>query len=134
MTHRHGLKLRHEFQVDVMMLYSETALEESGDISEAQMASIITVAIAESNQAFANSEIDLSLRIAHVGKVWMIIKMMLFCAFRSQVPHTTVAKLDSRRKKYQYNGNDVVRTIPHSFREHFHRGRLHITTGYTSKR
>lgn len=53
------------------MLYSEMALEQLGDISDEQMTTIITEAIASTNEAFINSDIDVHYRLVHVAKVWM---------------------------------------------------------------
>lgn len=60
-------------QIDVLMLYSEMALEQLGNISGAQMTTIITDAIASTNEAFTNSGIALHFRLVGVEKVRMKI-------------------------------------------------------------
>ena len=56
-------------QIDVLMLYSEMAQEMLGDISDEQMITVITDAIASTNEAFVNSDIDVHYRLVHVAKV-----------------------------------------------------------------
>lgn len=61
--------LAHSYQVDVMFLYTEAALAQMGDISPAQMTSIIYGGLASTNAAFANSGVDLTFNLAYVGLV-----------------------------------------------------------------
>lgn len=57
-------------QVDVMVIYSEQARESRGtDTTATQMATIVTEAVATTNEAFANSLIDLRYRIVFVDQV-----------------------------------------------------------------
>lgn len=65
-------------QIDVLMLYSEKVLEQQGNISGEQMTTIITDAIASTNEAFINSGIDMHFRLVHVAKVWINIDAMVW--------------------------------------------------------
>lgn len=57
-------------QIDVMVIYSKQARESRGtDTTAAQMATIVTEAVATTNEAFANTAIDLRYRIVHVDQV-----------------------------------------------------------------
>lgn len=56
-------------QIDVMMLYTETIKSVLGDLSDSQMESTLAVAIASSNQALNNSNIDAEFRLVYVGPV-----------------------------------------------------------------
>ncbi|CAM9751779.1 unnamed protein product [Sphacelaria rigidula] len=57
-------------QVDVMVIYSEQARESRGtDTTATQMATIVTEAVATTNEAFANSLIDLRYRIVFVDQL-----------------------------------------------------------------
>lgn len=52
-----------------MMLYSDLALVQLGDVSAAQMESTIIEGIVTSNAAFENSEISLEFSLVYVGQV-----------------------------------------------------------------
>eukprot|EP00752_Nemacystus_decipiens_P005854 g5288.t1 len=60
-------KLQETTQIDVMMLYFDSALEWA-DWTETEMEDEIHAAIAETNQAFENSSIDLVFNLVHVQK------------------------------------------------------------------
>ncbi|CAM9947341.1 unnamed protein product, partial [Sphacelaria rigidula] len=61
-------KLQTSTEVDVMMLYSDLAKSQLGGISDEQMTTIITDAIASTNEAFVNSDLDVHYRLVHVGQ------------------------------------------------------------------
>lgn len=87
LSHTHTLSLRHhsraphhplrkmEHQIDVTMIFSELTREELGGISDEQMATIFTDAVASTNEAFVNSDIDLHFRLVHVGQVGILKAM-----------------------------------------------------------
>lgn len=52
-----------------MFLYTESALEAYGDITDAQMETVLATAITSSNEAMVNSDIDLELSVVYVGPV-----------------------------------------------------------------
>lgn len=52
-----------------MFLYTESALEAYGDVTDAQMETVLATAITSSNEAMGNSGIDLELSVVYVGQV-----------------------------------------------------------------
>lgn len=56
-------------QIDVMVLYSESALATLGGIAPAQMETIILEGLVGTNEAFVNSEVSVRFKPVHIGPV-----------------------------------------------------------------
>lgn len=60
-----------------MLLYSESAMADLGDLSEDQMETELTAAISSTNEAFADSDIPLQFSLVHVQKVKTVARCAL---------------------------------------------------------
>lgn len=55
-------------KIDIMVLYSSDSLTKAG-VTDVEMKSMIKDAIGESNDAFRNSDIDLTVKLVHTQQV-----------------------------------------------------------------
>lgn len=56
-------------KIDVMYLYTDLAMEYLGGVSDTQMQTNIATALATTNEAMTNSEIDLEISPVYIGSV-----------------------------------------------------------------
>lgn len=80
-----------------MFLYTESALEAYGDITDAQMETVLATAITSSNEAMSNSDIDLELSVVYVGPVRFRSRQFKF------VPNISNSKIKHEGKKMEYH-------------------------------